>query len=75
MTFMVAVTPSLIEDIRRLKKERALPNAGLSTEQDDRPRDGATAEDTVEFRDAEWEAWRAIGAGELQRLRSRRSRG
>jgi hypothetical protein len=60
---------------RRLKKERALPNARLSTEQDDRPRDGATAEDTVEFRDAEWEAWRAIGAGKLQCLWSRRARG
>jgi hypothetical protein len=60
---------------RRLKKERALPNARLSTEQDDRPRDGAATEDAVKFRDTEREAWRAISAGKLQRLWSRRSRG
>jgi hypothetical protein len=60
---------------RRLKEERALSNARLSTEQDDRPRNGAAAEDAVKLRDAKWKAWRAIGAGELQRLRSRWARG
>ena len=60
---------------RRLKKQRALSNARLSAEQDDRPRDGAATEDAVKFRDAEWKTWRAIGAGELQRLRSRWPRG
>ena len=60
---------------RRLKKQRALSNARLPAEQDDRPRDGAATEDAVKFRDAEWKTWRAIGAGELQRLRSRWPRG
>jgi hypothetical protein len=60
---------------RRLKKQRALSNARLSAEQDDRPRDGTATEDAVKLRDAEWKAWRAVGAGELQRLRSRRARG
>ncbi len=39
------------------------------------PTPKASAEDAVKFRDAEWKAWRAIGAGELQRLRSRWPRG
>ena len=60
---------------RRLKKQRALPNAGLSTEQDDRPRNGAATENAVKFWNAEWKTWRAIGASELQRLRSRWPRG
>jgi hypothetical protein len=58
-----------------LKKKRALANAGLSTEQDDRPRDGAATENAVKFWNAEWKTWRAIGASELQRLRSRWPRG
>jgi hypothetical protein len=68
-------TPRRSNPRRRLKKERALPDAWLSSEQDDRPRDGAATKDAVKFRDAEWKTWRAIGAGELQRLRSRWPRG
>ena len=46
-----------------LQQERALTDPRFAAEQDDRARHSATTEDAIKLWDAEWEAWRAIGAG------------